>query len=61
MTIRLSCFKIYENERGFDEYSTHHEWDADFETAEEAIAYMVDKCGWSSGEHAFVFDVDVRE
>lgn len=60
MTIRLHCFRLFQNSRGFEDWESYVGWDAEFESAEEAIAYLHDKCGWSSMEEAFVFDVDVR-
>ena len=59
MTVEVRCFRIYENERGFDEYERYYDFDGEFETYEEAINWMHKACGNTSGEQAFVFDVEV--
>lgn len=61
MTICVTCYRLFENARGFEDYEGYHKWDAEFESFEEAVFYMHDKCGYSSGEQAFVFDVEILE
>ena len=45
MTVEVHCFRIFENERGFDEYERYYDFDGEFETYEEAINWMHKEIG----------------
>lgn len=61
MRIHVSCWRLFYNEREFEDYERYGEWDATFDNFEDAIRYMDDKCGWSSASETFTFDVEVDE
>lgn len=59
MTIHLRCFRIFENERGFEDWERAYQFDAEVETFEDAMDHMHEVCGNTSGMEGWVFDVEI--
>lgn len=58
--ISVTCFRLFQNRFGYNDYERHYEWDEEFETADDAIGYMHERCGDTSMGEIFVFDVIVK-
>ena len=58
--ILVSCFEIFENERGFNDYRPVCEYDGEFETAEQAVEHMDKVCALSSGMGTLTFSVEIE-
>lgn len=60
MTIWIRCFRIFTNDRGFDDWERAYEHDAEFETYEDAVIHMHEVCGNTSCMQGWVFDVEIE-
>lgn len=62
MKIRAICFRIFENERGFNDYQKFPRLDREFEDSEDCVRYL-DAIAetWSNGEECFLFQVELVE
>lgn len=58
--IPVSCFELYENERGFDDFRPVPEYDGEYETAEQAVEHMDRVCALSSGDGTLTFTVEIE-
>lgn len=61
MIVECTCYRLYENERGFDDFEFASKYDGTFETMEEAVRHMHDVCGLSSTSGLYTFDVTIWE
>lgn len=58
--ILVSCYEIFENEHGFNDFRAVPEYDGEFETAEQAVDHMDRICALSSGEGTLTFSVEIE-
>ncbi len=61
MKILLDCFSIFENERGFNDFKPEYEYDAEYESIEDAIQYMDEICALSGRGERILFSVEILE
>lgn len=60
MTVRVTCWRLFHNGRGFEDYERESRCDRRFGTAEEAVDYMHDMAGWDSIGERLTFSVEIE-
>ena len=61
MKIEITCYRLFYNKRDFEDFERHYVWDRIFDSYEEAVVFMHNACGYTSGEQMFTFDVTILD
>lgn len=61
MRIECTCYRLFENQRGFPDFEPFDEGDGVFDSFEDAIRHMDNVTGQSNGDSLYTFTVEVEE
>ena len=58
---RMTCYRLFENERGFRDFERYPEFDREVSDDTDAVTHMADCIEWEGRGESFVFRVESWE